>query len=199
MIDYIFLTTSLLNTLCHHAGLHKKKTEYIWNIYFYILVTYWWKTEIVPLNSIIYFILDIYNCILNNTLSRFYIFHHSLAILISMINIFIKPWHERLVDLVCCYEISSIPLMLFYSGYISKPVYNLVFSYSFLFIRLFYFNHQLYKEYLINTDIMNNYTIIFMTILNIMNCGIAWKMKLVQKLFAIRPVIDLFSNKRAIK
>ena len=116
-----------------------------------------------------------------------------------MINIFIKPWHNRIIVVMCYQEISSIPLVLFFMGYIPKPVYNLVFSYSFIFIRLFYSNHQLYKEYLINNNIMNNYTIIFMTLFNIMNVGIAWKMKLVQKLFAIRPVIDLFSNKRAIK
>ena len=189
-MDYVFLFVSLLNTLCHHVGLHKTKTENIWHIYFYILMICWWKTDIVRYNSSVFFIMDVYNYIITNKLTRFTIFHHSLSLILNIFSIIKNPFHRRAVDLVCFYEISTIPLALFEMGYISKPIYNIIFSYSFIFIRLIYFNHEMYKLYLTEGESINNTTIIFSILLNIMNCGIAWKMKLVQKLFAIRPAIQ---------
>jgi hypothetical protein len=81
-------------------------------------------------------------------------------------------------------------------GYIPKPIYNILFSYSFIFVRLFYFNYIAYNAYLEDYSMFNNVIIGFYIFLNTMNVGIAWKMKLFQKLFAIRPVIELFSKNR---
>jgi len=199
MIDYTFLTTSIVNTLCHRTGLHRKKTEYIWNIYFYILVIYWWKTEMIPYNSVLFFILEAHNEAINNKLTRFTIFHHSFGIILNMFAILKNPFHRRVMDLACFVEISSISLSLFHMGYISKSVYNTLFSYSFIFVRLFYFNYEMYKLYLTDSESINNTTIIFSALLNIMNCGIAWKMKLVQKLFGIRPFIQTCVRPAALK
>jgi hypothetical protein len=189
-MDYLFIFISLVNTLCHYKRLHTKKTEYIWSIYFYILMIYWWKTEMVKHNLSIYFILDAYNEVINNKLTRFTIFHHLLGIILNMLSLFKNAFHDREIDLISLYEISSIPLMLFYMGYISKPIYNILFSYSFIFVRLIYFNYGMYNLYLTNGGVLSNTTTAFLILLNIMNCGITWKMKLVQKLFGIRPFIQ---------
>ena len=189
-MDYLFLSTSIANTLGHHTGLHRIKTEYIWHVYFYILTIYVWKTEMLPYNSSIFFIFDLYNHMLKNKLGIFTIFHHSLAVLLNVVSIFKNPFHRRAMDIASLYEISSIPIALFHMGYISKPIYNILFSYSFIFIRLFYFNHEMYKLYMTDSESINNTTIIFSIILNIMNCGIVWKMKIVPKLFGWLPAIQ---------
>ena len=90
-MDYLFLSTSIANTLGHHTGLHRIKTEYIWHVYFYILTIYVWKTEMLPYNSSIFFIFDLYNHMLKNKLGIFTIFHHSLALLLNVVSIFKNP------------------------------------------------------------------------------------------------------------
>ena len=160
---------------------------------------YGWKTEMVNYNSSIYFILDAYNDVINNRLTRFTIFHHLMAIILNMLSLFKNAFHNRAIDLISLYEISTIPLALFEMGHISKPIYNILFSYSFIFVRLFYFNYEMYKLYLTDSESINNTTAVSFFVVNIMNCGIAWKMKLVQKLFTIRPAIEYLYGKHNIE
>ena len=96
---------------------------------------------------------------------------------------------NKIIELGVLQEISSIPLLLFHMGYISKPVYNILFSYSFIFVRLVYYNYTMYNTYLTNSRIFTNTVIIFYILMNMMNFGIAWKMKLVQKLFGIQALL----------
>ena len=104
--------------------------------------------------------------------------------------------NSSLVDLSCIFELSSIPLILFYMGYIPKPIYNLVFSHTFVFVRFAYFNYTMYMAYLADKTLYTNTAIVIYSLLNIMNIGIAWKMKLFHKLFAVRPAIDCLCDKQ---
>ena len=191
-MDYLFLSISIANTLGHHTGLHRIKTEYIWHVYFYILMIYVWKTEMFPYNSSIFFIFDLYNHMIKNKLGLFIILHHSFVLLQNVVSIFKNPFDMRAIHITSLFEISSIPIALFHMGYISKPIYNILYSYSFIFVRLLYFNHEMYKLYMTDSESINNTTIFFLIIFNFMNCGIAWKMKLVPKLFGWRPAIQSF-------
>ena len=116
-----------------------------------------------------------------------------------LLNKLTPNMHNKIIELGCKQELSSISLVLFYMGYIPKPIYNILFSYSFIFFRLIYPNYEAYKLYLTDSAMVTNIDILSYMLLNIMNSGIAWKMKLVPKLFGFRPVIELFSNKRAIQ
>lgn len=188
-----------LNILCNCCNLHTNKTLYLFNIYFYIMSALVWKGGGLINNALIYFITDLFNDKVSNKLTNFTVFHHTSTIILFLIYKLTNYINIKLIELCMIFEISSIPLVLFYMGYIPKPVYNIVFSYSFIFVRLIYFNYTAYNMYLDDYIMFNNQIIGIYIFLNTMNVGIAWKMKLVQKLFAIRPVIDLFSNKRAIK
>ena len=75
-------------------------------------------------------------------------------------------------------------------GYLPKPVYNIIFSYSFIFVRLFYYNYATYMAYLADVNIFNRLSTCFYIIMNITNVGIALQMKLVPKLFGWRAAID---------
>ena len=157
-----------------------------------------WEGDLVIYNCLIYFISDLLSDIISQKLKIFTIYHHTVCCIIIYLNR-IGIMDNKIIELGVLQEISSIPLSLFHMDYISKPVYNILFSYSFIAVRLIYYNYSMYNVYLINGDIFNNITISFYILMNLTNIGIVWKMKLVQKLFAIRPVIDLFSSKRAIE
>ena len=112
-----------------------------------------------------------------------------------LIILFTDIINVKFGELLAIFELSSIPLILFYMDYISKPIYNLVFSYSFISVRLIYYNYTMYMLYLTDRELFTNTVIGFYTLLNVMNLGIVWKMRLVQKLFAIRPAIDYLRDK----
>jgi hypothetical protein len=158
-----------------------------------------WKGDLLVNNVLLHFIADLFNDKVSNKLTNFTVFHHTSMIIIFLIYKLTNYINIKLIELSMIFEISSIPLVLFWMGYIPKPVYNIIFSYSFIFVRLFYFNYITYNMYLDDYTMFNNLIIGIYIFLNTMNVGIAWKMKLFQKLFAIRPVIDLFSSKRAIE
>ena len=148
-----------------------------------------WKGEILNNNCIIFFSTDLLNEIITKRVTSFLKFHHILMIIFMLISKLTIAINSRLVDISAIFELSSIPLSLFYMGYIPKPIYNLLFSYSFIFIRLVYFNYNMYIAYLEDKTLYTNTAIVVYSFLNIMNCGIAWKMKLFQKLFGIRSDI----------
>jgi hypothetical protein len=158
-----------------------------------------WKGDLLVNHVLLHFIADLFNDKVSNKLTNFTVFHHTSMIIILLIYKLTNYINIKLIELCMIFEISTIPLVLFWMGYIPKPIYNILFSYSFIFVRLIYFNYTIYNAYLEDYSMFNNVIIGFYIFLNTMNIGIAWKMKLVQKLFAIRPVIDLFSSKRAIK
>ena len=158
-----------------------------------------WRGDLLINRFLMHFTTDLLNDIISKRVTAFTIFHHTLMIIFMLMSKLTGMPNSKLIDLSAIFELTSIPLVLFYMEYIPKHIYNILFSYSFIFFRLIYFNYTMYKAYLTDSPLFNNCAIIVYIILNIMNCGIAWKMKLVQKLFGVRPVIDLFYNKQLIQ
>ena len=160
------------------------------------MVSFIWRGDVLVNNFLLYFTTDLFNEIIRKRHTPFIIFHHIFMIIIMLTSKFTNTFNNKLIDMTTIFELSSIPLVLFYMGYISKPIYNLLFSYTFILMRLMYFNYIIYNEYLTNRWLFTNTTILFYILVNIMNCGIAWKMRLVQKLFGIRPAIDYLCDKQ---
>ena len=154
-----------------------------------------WEEDLFLYNSLLYFITDLFNETISKRLTKFILFHHMLMLTMLLLALFTDILNIKVGQLLGTCELSSIPLVLFHMGYIPKPIYNLVFSYSFIGVRLIYVNYILYNAYLTNSSIFTNTNILFCSLVGIMNCGIAWKMKLVQKLFVIRPAIDYLRDK----
>ena len=171
---------NLVCNCCNCCNLHTKKSSYLFKIYYYIMAAIIWKGDILLYNSLIYFITDLFN---------------ETILTMLLLTLFTDILNIKVGQLLGSCELSSIPLALFHMGYIPKPIYNLVFSYSFIGVRLIYYNYTMYMLYLTDRELFTNTVIGFYTLFNIMNCGIAWKMKLVQKLFAIRPAIDYLRDK----
>jgi len=194
-MDIIYYSVTIINTLCHYFNLHTKKTLFIWNIYFYIMAPFVWNNDIIPYNSLLYFIADLINYKISNNLTKFAMFHHTSCILICLITILTSSVDNKIFKLTTVQEVSSVVLALFYMGYISKPIYNILFSFSFISFRLFYYNYAIYVLYLSNKDIFSVVSWSAILLSNIINIGITWKMRLVQKLFGIRPAIDYLCDK----
>ena len=154
-----------------------------------------WEEDLFLYNSLLYFITDLFNETISKRLTKFNLFHHMLMLTMLLLALFTDILNIKVGQLLGSCELSSIPLALFCMGYIPKPIYNLVFSYSFIGVRLIYVNYILYNAYLTDSSIFTNTNILFCSLVAIMNCGIAWKMKLVQKLFVIRPAIDYLRDK----
>lgn len=195
-MSLIYYITTLLNIACNHYKLHTKKTTYIWNLYFYIMSALVWRGNMLSSNCFIYFMADLTNEIISKRLNFFTVYHHLTSMSLLLINKTSSKMDNKIIELGCLQELSTIPLVLFYMGYLPKHIYNLVFSYSFIFIRLFYYNYETYKAYLTDGHIFNKLSTSFYIIMNLTNIGIAWKMKLVPKLFAIRPVIQYLNGKQ---
>jgi hypothetical protein len=194
----VFYILTCLHTLCNCFDLHVTKTEELWHIYFYIMGVTVWRGDTVVYNCLIYFITDLFNSIILKNLKIFTIYHHTACCILIYLNR-IGIMDNKIIELGVLQEISSIPLSLFHMGYISKPVYNILFSYSFIAVRLIYYNYSIYNAYLINGDIFNNITISFYILMNLTNIGIVWKMKLVQKLLGIRSDIECLYTKHNIE
>ena len=195
-MSLLYYIGTCLNILCNCRNLHSKKTMFLFHVYFYIMAALVWKGEILNNNCIIFFSTDLLNEIITKRVTSFLKFHHILMIIFMLISKLSNEINSRLIDISLIFELSSIPLSLFYMGYIPKPIYNLLFSYSFIFIRLVYFNYNMYMAYLEDKNLYTNTAIVVYSFLNIMNCGIAWKMKLFSKLFAVRPAIDYLCDKQ---
>ena len=120
-----------------------------------------------------------------------------MCIIASLMNKFTGAVDSKIIKITCLQELSTIPLGLFYMGYISKPIYNLVFSYTFIFVRLVCYNYGMYSLYLTDDTMNNNTTIACAILMNLTNLGVILKMKLFQKLFAFRPAIDCLLNKQS--
>lgn len=196
-MSLVYYIVTCLNTLCHYFNLHTKKTVFIWNIYFYIMTPFVWSDDIIPYNTLLYFIVDLINEKISNNLTKFYIFHHTSCILICLITILTGSVDNKIFKLTTIQEVSSIVLSLFYMGYISKPIYNILFSFSFISFRLFYYNYTICSLYLSNKDVFSVVAWGAILLSNIINCGIVWKMRLVQKLFGGRAAIEyLFPRKQ---
>ena len=195
-MDIIYYSVTTINTLCHYFNLHTKKTLYLWNIYFYIMAPFVWNDDIIPYNSLLYFIADLVNDKLLKRLTKFTMFHHISCILICLLTVLSNIIDNKISKLTTIQEVSSIVLALFYMEYLPKPIYNILFSFSFISFRLFYYNYTIYCLYLSNKDIFSLMAWGAILLSNVINCGIAWKMKLVPKLFGIRAAIDYLLNKR---
>ena len=160
------------------------------------MVSVIWRGDVLVNNFLLYFTTDLFNSFILKKLNPFTVFHHIFINVILLISKYTNMINNKIIDISWIFEVSSIPLALYHMGYISKPIYNILFSYSFILMRLIYYNYTMYKAYLINRGLFTNTVIGFYILLNIMNCGIAWKMKLVQKLFAIRPAIEYFRSEK---
>ena len=198
-MSLLYYTVTALNILCNCCNLHTKNTMYLPHLYFFTMMSFIWKGDLLINNFLIYFITDLFNEKISKRLTNFSIFHHTLMIIFMIMSKLTNTPNSKYIDLSAIFEVSSIPLVLFYMGYIPKPIYNILFSYSFIFFRLIYPNYEAYKLYLTDSAMVTNIDILSYMLLNIMNSGIALQMKLVPKLFGFRPVIELFSNKRAIQ
>jgi hypothetical protein len=145
-MSLVYYTGNCLNIFCHLSNLHTKKTIYLLNIYFFIMSALVWKGDGLVNNVLLEFITDLFNDKVSNKLTNFTVFHHTSMIIICLIYKLTNYINVKLIELCMIFEISSIPLSLFYMGYIPKPVYNIVFSYSFIFVRLIYFNYTVCRE-----------------------------------------------------
>ena len=188
-MNLIYYTGICSNILYNYYNLHTTRTMYLFHIYFYTMIVLVWRGELLVNNFLIHFITDLFNEFISKRLTTFTIFHHTLVSIICLVTKLSSTINIKFIDLCAIYEISTIPRALFEMGHISKPVYNILFSYSFIFIRLIYFNYTMYNTYLSNSAIFTNTVIIFYILMNVMNFGIAWKMKLVQKLFVIQSCL----------
>lgn len=188
-----------LNIVCNCCNLHTTKTYYLFHIYFYIMSAHVWKGDGLVNHVLIHFITDLLNEKVSNKLTNFTVFHHTSMIIIFLIYKLTNYINIKLIELCMVYELSTIPLTLFYMGYISKPIYNIIFSYTFIAVRLIYFNYTIYNAYLEDYSMFNTLIIGIYIFLNTMNIGIAWKMKLVQKLFGIHPFIQACVRPAALK
>lgn len=155
-----------------------------------------WNDDIIPYNSLLYFIADLINYKISNNLTKFYIFHHTSCILICLITILTGSVDNKIFKLTTIQEVSSVIMALFYMGYISKPIYNILFSFSFISFRLFYYNYAIYGLYLSNKDVFSVVAWGAILLSNIINFGITWKMRLVQKLFGGWSAIDYLYDKQ---
>ena len=198
-MSLLYYITTVLNITCHHYKLHTKKTVYMWNLYFYIMSALVWRGNMLSSNCFIYFMADLTNEIISNKLNFFTIYHHLTSMTLILLNKLTSNMDNKMIELGCLQELSTIPLVLFYMGYLPKHIYNLVFSYSFIFIRLFYYNYETYKAYLTDGRIFNKLSTSFYILMNLTNIGIAWKMKLVPKLFSGRPAIEYLLRNKQLK
>ena len=189
-MNLLYYIATLLNLVCNHYKLHTTKTKYIWNLYFYIMSALIWKGNMLSTNCFIYFMADLANEIISKRLNFFTVYHHMTSMTLILLNKLTPNMHNKIIELGCKQELSSISLVLFYMGYLPKPVYNIIFSYSFIFVRLFYYNYATYMAYLADGHIFNRLSTCFYIIMNITNVGIALQMKLVPKLFGWRAAID---------
>lgn len=160
------------------------------------MTSFLWRGDTLVNNFIVFFSTDLVSEFSSKRLTPFMIFHHILMIIIMLTTKYTSTINNTLIDLTGIFELSSIPLVLFYMEYIPKPIYNILFSYTFISARLIYYNYTMYTAYLTNSALFTNTVIIFYILVNIMNCGIAWKMKLVQKLFGIRSAIEYLRCKQ---
>ena len=156
-----------------------------------------WDGDLLVTNSLIYLFTDLFNEKTSKRLNNFTIYHHLMCIIASLMNKFTGAVDSKIIKITCLQELSTIPLGLFYMGYISKPIYNLVFSYTFIFVRLVCYNYGMYSLYLTDDTMNNNTTIACAILMNLTNLGVILKMKLFQKLFAFRPAIDCLLNKQS--
>ena len=160
------------------------------------MVSFVWRGDVLLYNLLIYFIVDLINAVISKKLKIFTIYHHVLCIISLYLSITMGIIHRKIFEIGAIQEIPTIPLSLFHTEYISKPVNNILFSYSFIFIRLIYYNYAMYCAWVTDRHIFNNYAIAGHILMNITNIGIAWKMKLVQKLFGIRLAINYLCDTR---
>jgi len=190
MMSLVYYIGTCLNIFCHLSNLHTIKTSQLWNIYIYVMVSFVWRGDLLLYNLLVYFIVDLINAVISKKLKIFTIYHHVLCIISLYLSINMGIIDRKIFEIGAIQEIPTIPLSLFHTEHISKPVNNILFSYSFIFIRLIYYNYAMYCAWVTDRHIFNNYAITAYILMNLTNIGIAWKMKLIQKLFAIRPAID---------
>jgi hypothetical protein len=133
---------------------------------------------------------------ISGKLTKFTIYHHTVCIIALLMNKYDGTIDSNIIKITCIQELSTIFLALFYMGYIPKPIYNLLFSYTFIFVRLVCYNYAMYNVYMTNINMNNNITIACCIIMNLTNIGVILQMRLVQKLFGVRAAIEyLFRSK----
>ena len=155
-----------------------------------------WKGNMLSSNCLIYFMADLTNEVISKKFNFFTLYHHLTSMSLILINKMSSKMDNKIIELGSLQELSTIPLVLFYMGYLPKPIYNLVFSYSFIFVRLIYYNYETYKTYITDGHIFNKLSTSFYILMNITNIGIALQMNLGPKLFAIRPAIEYLRSKQ---
>ena len=195
-MSLLYYITTVLNIACNHYKLHTKKTLYLWNLYFYIMSALVWKGNMLSSNCFIYFMADLTNEIISKKLNFFTVYHHLTSMTLILINKLTSKMDNKIIELGCLQELTTIPLVLFYMGYLPKHIYNLVFSYSFIFVRFIYYNYETYKAYITDGHIFNKLSTSFYILMNITNLGIALQMNLVPKLFGWRPAIEYLRGKQ---
>lgn len=147
------------------------------HLYFMVCLSFIWRNNYAIYSSIIYFISDLIFQKLNNSLTNFAIFHHSLVLFCCYNSDFICM---KLFNLMTMHEISTIFMCLYDLKYISEYVYDKLFSISFIFFRLIAYNFYVYYE----ISCSFNYTVIsLITLFNLMNIIIMFVMKLIPKIF----------------
>lgn len=140
-----------------------------------------WKGDLLVYNCLIYFTADLFNEYISKKITTFTIYHH-ISYIIIIFNIITGVIDNKIIESSTIQELSTIPLVLYYMGYVPKPICNIIFSYTFIFVRIICYNYFSHNVYLNNTHIFSNMIIIFTMLININNIGIYWKMNLVQKL-----------------
>ncbi len=134
---------------------------------------------------------DLFNEYISKKINTFTTYHH-ISCIIIIFNLITCVIDNKIIESSTIQELSTIPLVLYYMGYISKPIYNIIFSYTFIFVRIICYNHLSHNVYLNNTHIFSNMAVIFTMLININNIGIYWKMNIVQKLFLFILLLHIY-------
>ena len=195
-MNIFYYSLMLIHSMSAYFNLHSKRTMYMCNIYFYIMSALVWEPDLVVTNTLIYLFTDLFSEKISRKLTKFTIYHHTVCIIALLMNKYDGTIDSNIIKITCIQELSTIPLALFYMGYIPKPIYNLIFSYTFIFVRLICYNYAMYNLYMNDIKMNNNTTIACCLLMNLTNIGVILQMRLVQKLFGGRAAIEyLFRSK----
>ena len=181
---FLFFIISLIDLFryfyLNYKKNHIKSISLFFHLYFCIFATFFYKNEDLVYCSYIYFISD---SILNTYFKTFKTFNKVHHLLVFILLIFSERFDKYLINITGIHEFSTIILCLIDMKIINKTYFEILFPISFVLCRLivynFYILHYIYHNYYI----INNETLIVLIILNIMNLGIAIKMRLFIKIY----------------
>ena len=153
------------------------------HLYFMIITSFYWRNEQLADAFCIYFILDFIFQKLNQSLSSFTIFHHSLGLLTCYFY-YIGYFCPEILNISSLFEVSTIIMCLYDLGYLSEKLYKKFFAFTFILFRLLISNSLLiYTIYNGHCEITILSGII-LTTFTLLNLAITYSLNLIPNLLA---------------